>query len=939
MKNKFYNPQFCNFQSIFNAFNLQLWKLRHSLKIENWKLKIVLPVLILSALLAFFFGLDPLEVGGNSMVPTFQNGDRLIVEKASKYVKAPKRGEVIVFREPHERKEVFIKRVIGLPGETVRVEREFVVIAHTDGNEEIFVSSDIVRQGRVGQLKENTVITEGEFGALIGGANNGELKEMKLGPEDYFVMGDNRRGSIDSRSWGTVQPPDIIGRPLVTLSASAEKRGTLLSFLSQEAQKGAPLGLFARITDLAKEAMCWLLSFGKDQKADAVGNGVVISNSLRFNDDDSAYLTRTPAGAGTSLKKGTISVWTKRSNLGILEYIFGVPNGPNEDILRFNADDTLEFRVNATYSLQTNAKFRDPAAWYHIVVRWDFANTTWDMYVNGTEVSYAVENTPANTDIAISSAVEHRIGRGPTGIQANYLDGYMSDFYFIDGQFLTLSSFGETDASTGIWEPKTYAGTYGTNGFHLDFANSADLGNDVSGNNNDFTANNLAATDQMSDTPTTNYVTLNPLDKYSGITLADGNLRASCSAIATYGLVRSTIQIPSTGKFYAEFTLNSSPATDELGVGVVASTQVINSANQPGRLSTSWIINDQGDKANGGAPTNLFGNFTAGQKAMVAVDRTNNKIWFGQQGTWSGDPAAGTGEAFSNLSGDLFFATIMGTTQDVTINTGQSSFTYTVPSGFSALNTGNLPTPAVLDGSDHFQTTLYTGTGAVRDVVQTGFSNFQPDLVWIKNRDQADEHKLIDVVRGVTKELSSDSTNAEATDANGVTNLEVNGFSVGTGANGYNDSAEDFAAWQWKANGAGVSNTEGTVTATVSANTTAGFSIVRAATNSTSGTLGHGLGVVPKMIIEKRTDDATADWIVWHGAIHAASSNDGRLFMETTDANSTGTCAISAVTSTLITNGSNATCYGGTGIYYVFAEVDGFSKISSYTGNGAADGA
>src|SRR3989344_8351963 len=302
MKNKFYNPQFCNFQSIFNAFNLQLWKLRHSLKIENWKLKIVLPVLILS----------------------------------------------------------------GLLGETVRVEREFVVIAHTDGNEEIFVSSDIVRQGRVGQLKENTVITEGEFGALIGGANNGELKEMKLGPEDYFVMGDNRRGSIDSRSWGTVQPPDIIGRPLVTLSASAEKRGTLLSFLSQEAQKGAPLGLFARITDLAKEAMFWLLSFGKDQKADAVGNGVVISNSLRFNDDDSAYLTRTPAGAGTSLKKGTISVWTKRSNLGILEYIFGVPNGPNEDILRFNADDTLEFRVNATYSLQTNAKFRDPAAWYHI---------------------------------------------------------------------------------------------------------------------------------------------------------------------------------------------------------------------------------------------------------------------------------------------------------------------------------------------------------------------------------------------------------------------------------------------------------------------------------------------------------------------------------------------------------------------------------------------
>src|SRR3989338_5622124 len=275
--------------------------------------RVPLFLLAVAILVSPFLFLEPLEVGGDSMNPTVESGDRIIVEKVSKYFKAPQRGEILVFREPHERKEIFVKRVIGLSGETVKVEPNSVVITHSDGSEEVFASTETIEKLKKGapfaSEKRGTLFVGGELGATVGGEGNTSHTRV-LGPEDYFVMGDNRKISSDSRAWGTVQPQDIIGRPLIILHSSEEKRGTLLR---QVPQKGATLGLPAR-TDLAK-GLFWLLSLGKDT-LDAEAIAFTIDQSVRFNDDDTAYLTRTPAGAGTSLKKGTISVWTKRSNLG-----------------------------------------------------------------------------------------------------------------------------------------------------------------------------------------------------------------------------------------------------------------------------------------------------------------------------------------------------------------------------------------------------------------------------------------------------------------------------------------------------------------------------------------------------------------------------------------------------------------------------------------------
>ena len=292
------------------------------------------------------------------------------------------------------------------------------------------------------------------------------------------------------------------------------------------------------------------------------GGGYVISQSIRFNDDDSAYMYRTPGSAGNR-KKGTLSAWVKRCELGALNYIFGVANGANEDILRFNADDTLEFRINATSSITSSAKYRDPSAWYHIVVRWDFANTTWDMYVNGIEIVYAVANTPANADIAIFNTVEHRIARAPTGT-ALTADLYLAEFIMLDGQFLDPTSFGEFDAN-GVWVPIAYAGAYGTNGFHIDGADSADLGKDVSSSNNA----DLVLTHSH-----------DAVDSGAG----SGSYTFSSAAIGTASATREVV----VGVWMSEV---SGSGVDALTIGGVSATQLISHNLSAEKDASFWKAN------------------------------------------------------------------------------------------------------------------------------------------------------------------------------------------------------------------------------------------------------------------------------------------------------------------------------------------------------------
>jgi len=232
---------------------------------------------------------------------------------------------------------------------------------------------------------------------------------------------------------------------------------------------------------------------------------------------------------------------------------------------------------------------------------------------------------------------------------------------------------------------------------------------------------------------------------------------------------------------------------------------------------------------------------------------------------------------------------------------------------------------------EYFNTVLYTGTGASN--ARTGVG-FQPDWVWIKGRSGATDHALYDAVRGVTKQLESNTTTAETTEATGLTAFGTDGFTVGALAQ-LNTSAATYVAWNWLANGAGVSNTDGTISSTVSANTTSGFSIVSYTGNATlSQTIGHGLGVAPRMIIFK-TRSGDSDW----GVYHESMTNTKRIILNQTGASGNFTWGGSPTSSVFYVNNDGlVNGSGSTYIAYCFAEVKGFSKFGSYTGNGSADG-
>ena len=245
--------------------------------------------------------------------------------------------------------------------------------------------------------------------------------------------------------------------------------------------------------------------------------------------------------------------------------------------------------------------------------------------------------------------------------------------------------------------------------------------------------------------------------------------------------------------------------------------------------------------------------------------------------------------------------------------------------------------PTINKGSDYFGVLTYTGDGAAsKTIVDTNAVSFTPDFVWVKGRSGATDHALYDAVRGTTKQLESNTTTAETTETTGLTGFVNGGFTVGNLAQ-MNTSGATYVAWCWKANGAGSSNTSGSITSTVSVNATAGFSVVTY-TNSAgraAHSVGHGLGVAPKMFIVK-TRSATADWVVYHASLGAT----GALYLNQTLATQTSSSFFNntAPTSSIITLGSGLSDAGVTIVAYCWAEIAGFSKFGSYTGNGSADG-
>jgi len=390
--------------------------------------------------------------------------------------------------------------------------------------------------------------------------------------------------------------------------------------------------------------------------ANSVSGDYEVSNSLRFNDGDTAKLARTPSGAGNR-KTWTWSGWVKRSTLGAIQGLFVVDTGSAESALGFLANDTLRFyQTGQTNGLVTNAVFRDLSAWYHIVLISDTTQSTESsrtkLYINGEQVTSfsAAEYLSQNADTEFNTTNPHEIGfySNQTG-GAGHFDGYMAEVNFIDGTAKAHTDFGETN-DNNVWVPIKYTGTYGTNGYFLQFKqtgtsqNASGIGADTSGNDNHYAVTNLAALDVTEDTCTNNFCTLNPLDNYwANATFSEGN----CKMVAPgtgYGYPKSTLGV-SSGKWY--FEAKASDLNGNLFVGI-ASTTGTGTEQELG-----YSANDYGYKfasTNAGSirtagSENAYGNSISTSDILgVAFDLDNNKLYFSKNGTYqnSGDPAAGS---------------------------------------------------------------------------------------------------------------------------------------------------------------------------------------------------------------------------------------------------------------------------------------------------------
>jgi hypothetical protein len=623
----------------------------------------------------------------------------------------------------------------------------------------------------------------------------------------------------------------------------------------------------------------------------------------------------------------------------------------------FLDNDTLVifYDGGTRYGTVSNGVFRDPSSWYHIVLSVDTTNATaanrMFLYVNGVSISqtsYLSGYVPQNTNTDINNTTAHFISK--LSFSSDYFDGYLAEVNFIDGQALTPSSFGSTNALTGVWQPAAYTGTYGTNGFELQFtdnsgATATTIGKDSSGNGNNWTPNNISVTagatyDSMTDVPTltnataANFAVLNPL-QFAGTngSLIDGNLTNVGGGNPTKAF-SSTIAA-SSGKFYAEFLIVSNTyvqvavADVSLWVGTYASGQVY------GNGTVSWDAGGNQYYKNTTSATSAGVSCAPNDILQIAFDASTRKVWFGRNGTWngSGDPAAGTNDVASVNGTNPLVYILRAESTTAYANFGQRPFAYTPPTGFVALNTFNLPTSTIVKGNTVMDATLWTGTGVTLNVVNA--APFKPDFVWAKARTNTSSHLLYDSIRGVNQGLASSSTLAEFALPNSLTAFNSNGFTVGSDSN-INSNIHTYVGWQWQAGqGSSSSNTNGTITSTVSVNASAGFSVVTYTGAGAAATIGHGLGVAPSFYVVKQRN-AAASWLAYHASIPSAASQYLVLDLTAAAASNAGVWNNTAPTSSVFSIGT--VFAAGTYVAYCWTPIAGYSAFGSYTGNGSTDG-
>lgn len=619
----------------------------------------------------------------------------------------------------------------------------------------------------------------------------------------------------------------------------------------------------------------------------------IIDRSLRFNSADTANLSRTLGTPTSSI--WTLAFWVKRSALGSIQPILGVDTN---NYVGFDSNDYVIATLGGLSLILSLSRIRDTSAWYHIAILNNGISGQMVCFLNGISQGVVIGNITT-----LNTAVLHRIGSNGT----NYFSGYLADVHFIDGDFVPASSFTYLDPNS-VLQPKRYTGTYGNNGFRLDFSDNSNttsttLGKDRSGRNNDWTPNNFSVAagvgnDSLVDSPTNgisfnndtggiirgNYATWQ--GNVNGSTTTNGNLDVTNST------GRCTFKLSDVDRFYFEIT----------GTGGVGPT--VGFLNESNGVSTGVVMG-----ANTTYGFEVIGNGAGAGGTIYSRDITGG-------GSWSTVTTLGTAALSSYRI--LTVSTSVGIT--ASLNAGQRPFLGTPQTvGAKGLCSTNLRRN-ISRGYQYNDIVTYTGDNAASRNI-TGFA-FSPDFVWIKSRaltlGSGLDHKLFDIVRGSGSALSSNTSGSALSQPTSLLSFNSDGFTIGS-LQEINYTSVTYAAWAWDES------------------PQAGFDLIEYTGTGSTRAVNHSLGAVPTFIIVKRRDNPNL-WAVYHAVVGTTAYLS--LSQTSTSTSDSSVFGVISYTNTSFFVGSSplTNASGGSYIAYVFSPVAGYSFFGSYTGNGNADG-